>query len=196
MQTHTQNSLSMCHQIQWTENRFSHDYETWWSSMMTNVCCSAKASCCQLAGLWYAMEKNISRNDNWCTQSWKKKGTKCLWLCPWMPRLQHVYESMHGKDKAGIRTGGREDEWMHADAGAGAEALEMKFPCPGKTPYFQIRWGFQLSWGWRPPPPAGPTGMLGWTSMSDLRMLLVGRHPHILSTPSQLGQAPRKKQTK
>lgn len=65
-------------------------------------------------------------------------------------------------------------------------------PLSRQRPYFQIRWGSQLSWGWRLPPQAGLRGTLDWTSKSDLRMPHVGHRLHRLSAPFQLGQAPWK----
>lgn len=157
------------------------------SDMMTNVCCAARASRCQHATPWHSIEKNISRNDTWCNTIMKKR--EWLWLGP---QLQPVCES-NAWQRQSWKGGQGEDEWMHADGRAGTGVLEMKPHRPGKRPYFQIRWDFRLSWGWRPPPWAGPRGTLGWTSMSGLQMPPVGRHPHILSKPSQPGQAPRKK---
>lgn len=128
------------------------------SDMITNVCCAAKASQCQHAGLEYVMQKDISRNDTWCRQSPKKEtDTAWLWLWQRMPQLLCVRKHV-GQRQSKNEGWGRGNEWMHASSSAGA--LEMKPPRPGKRPYFQIHLGFRLSWGWRPPPKAGPRGTL------------------------------------
>lgn len=100
-------------------------------------------------------------------------------------------ESM--SSKAGIR---EEDEWKHAGSRDEAGDSVLKPPCSGKRPYFQIRWGFQLSSDWHPPPRAGLRGRLDWMSMSGLQMPHAGHHPHILLTPFQPGQEPRRKVNK
>lgn len=158
------------------------------SDMMTNVCCAARASRCQHATPWHSIEKNISRNDTWCNTIMKKRQNMAV---TGATVAACVCES-NAWQRQSWKGGQGEDEWMHADGRVGTGVLEMKPLRPGKRPYFQIRWGFRLSWGWRPPPWAGPRGTLGWMSMSGLQMPPVGRHPHILSKPSRPGQAPRK----
>lgn len=101
------------------------------SDVRTNVCCAARASRCQHAGSWHAIKKNISRNDTRYTHCWKKTDRERPRLWPWMAQLQPVCESMHGRDRAGMRAGGGANECMQK-VKAVAGALKMKPPRPGR----------------------------------------------------------------
>lgn len=117
--------------------------------------------------------------------SWKKRQSGGKWQ-PHGFRL--CVKARLGRGEAGMRAEG-EDERVRADGRAGS----FRDEAPSSRPYFQIRWGFRPSWGWRPPPRAGQRGTLGWRSTSGLQKPPVGRHLHIPSAPSPLGPAPREK---
>lgn len=154
-----------------TENRFSHDDTTecrtrWQISSMLPKHLSANAQ-----------GSNI---ENWRLVRRIREGQ----------RKPATGAANAGVAEMKLKWGNRTNEDMQA------VEIELdsatKPPCCSKRPYFQIRWGFLRSLGWRPPPQAGLRGTLDWTSTSAPQMPHAGRHLHIPSILSQPGQAPKK----
>lgn len=162
-----------------TENRFSHDHDTTesvWHDDKCPGCCQSISQPTRRAG--------TRRSDAWCTRWGKDRerhwGCQCLCL------------------KAGVAE--MKLEWgnrMSGDMQAAETELHslMKPPCSCKRPYFQIRWGFQPSSGWRPPPQPGLRGTRDWTSTSGPQTPHAGPRLHIPSVPFQPGPAPKKHKT-